>query len=215
MTDEMNELDNQNDEKSFAELLEESGVGRDYLRPGQKVEAVIVKITTEWIFLALGGKSEGYLDRRERETPWLFAAAFLWGGLIATAFALPVNTAAIMAVAGWLEQNAALKELLGPEAALMIGAPLAAPGDRAHAEDVVARFRAKGALSPEKATSLYELGLEPADFMHRIGRTRDYKPQAMRLLSQKNVIRATEDGRVYLSEDELRESPLKKFARID
>ncbi|MCU0977492.1 MAG: PrsW family intramembrane metalloprotease [Steroidobacteraceae bacterium] len=68
-----------------------------------------------------------YLDRRERETPWLFAAAFLWGGLIATAFALPFNTAAIMAVAGWLEQNAALKDLLGPEAALMIGAPLAAP----------------------------------------------------------------------------------------
>jgi RsiW-degrading membrane proteinase PrsW (M82 family) len=68
-----------------------------------------------------------YLDRRERETPWLFAAAFLWGGVIATAFALPFNTAAILAVAGWLEQNAALKEMLGPEAALMIGAPLAAP----------------------------------------------------------------------------------------
>jgi len=65
MTDEMNELNDQNEEKSFAELLEESGVGRDYLRPGQKVEAVIVKITPEWIFLALGGKSEGYLDRRE------------------------------------------------------------------------------------------------------------------------------------------------------
>jgi len=81
--------------------------------------------------------------------------------------------------------------------------------------NVVARFRVKGAISPEKATSLYELGLEPADFMHRIGRTRDYKPQAMRLLTQKNVIRGTEDGRVYLSEDELRESPLKKFARID
>ena len=61
----MNELNDQNEEKSFAELLEESGVGRDYLRPGQKVEAVIVKITPEWIFLALGGKSEGYLDRRE------------------------------------------------------------------------------------------------------------------------------------------------------
>jgi RsiW-degrading membrane proteinase PrsW (M82 family) len=68
-----------------------------------------------------------YLDRRERESPGLFAAAFLWGGLIATAFALPFNTAAILAVAGWLEQNAALKEMLGPEAALMIGAPLAAP----------------------------------------------------------------------------------------
>ena len=68
-----------------------------------------------------------FLDRRERETPWLFAAAFLWGGLIATAFALPVNTAAIMAIAGWLEHNATLGDMLGPEAALMIGAPLAAP----------------------------------------------------------------------------------------
>src|SRR4030081_256191 len=26
-----------------------------------------------------------FLDRRERENPWLFAAAFLWGGLISTA----------------------------------------------------------------------------------------------------------------------------------
>lgn len=68
-----------------------------------------------------------YLDRREREMPWLFAAAFLWGGLIATAFALPINTAAIMAVAGWLEHNVTLGDMLGPEAALMIGAPLAAP----------------------------------------------------------------------------------------
>ena len=68
-----------------------------------------------------------YLDRRERESPWLFAAAFLWGGLIATAFALPANTAVIMAIAGWLEHNATIRDMLGPEAALMIGAPLAAP----------------------------------------------------------------------------------------
>ena len=65
MTVETDRLNDQNEEKSFAQLLEESGVGRDYLRPGQKVDAVIVKITPEWIFLALGGKSEGYLDRRE------------------------------------------------------------------------------------------------------------------------------------------------------
>src|SRR5215207_4007464 len=41
-----------------------------------------------------------YLDRRERESPWAFAAAFLWGGLIATTIALPINTAAIIAVTG-------------------------------------------------------------------------------------------------------------------
>ncbi len=68
-----------------------------------------------------------YLDRRERESPWLFAAAFLWGGLIATTLALPVNTLVIAAVGSWLEQNASLKAMLGPDAALMVGAPLAAP----------------------------------------------------------------------------------------
>jgi hypothetical protein len=81
--------------------------------------------------------------------------------------------------------------------------------------NVILRFRRKGAISPAKATTLYELGLEQRDFLHRMGRTRDYKPQALRLLSQKNVVRATEDGRVYLSEDELRDSPLKKFAKVE
>jgi hypothetical protein len=33
-----------------------------------------------------------FLDRRERESAWLFAAAFLWGGLIATTLALPANS---------------------------------------------------------------------------------------------------------------------------
>lgn len=68
-----------------------------------------------------------YLDRRERESPWLFAAAFLWGGLIATTLAMPINTAIIVSVAHWLQDNVPLKEMLGPDAPLMIGAPLAAP----------------------------------------------------------------------------------------
>ncbi len=80
--------------------------------------------------------------------------------------------------------------------------------------EVVARFRARGATSPEKATTEAELGLARADFLHRMGKTRDYKPQAMRLLGQKNIIRVTEEGRLYLSEDELRNSPLKDFARL-
>ncbi|MGA2331446.1 MAG: 30S ribosomal protein S1 [Syntrophales bacterium] len=54
-----------NEEKSFAELFEETEVRKDFLEPGQKIEATIVKITQDWIFLDLGGKSEGYLDRKE------------------------------------------------------------------------------------------------------------------------------------------------------
>lgn len=46
--------------RSFAELLEESYVEPTRLEPGQKVEAVIVRIGREWIFINLGGKSEGY-----------------------------------------------------------------------------------------------------------------------------------------------------------
>jgi len=54
-----------NEEKSFAELFDEAPVKKDFLTPGQKVDAAIVKITTDWIFLDLGGKSEGYLSITE------------------------------------------------------------------------------------------------------------------------------------------------------
>ncbi|MBN2107527.1 MAG: 30S ribosomal protein S1 [Deltaproteobacteria bacterium] len=53
------------DGASFAELFEQSFKKPKRLEPGQKVEAVIVKITDEWVFLDLGGKSEGYLDKKE------------------------------------------------------------------------------------------------------------------------------------------------------
>lgn len=52
-------------EESFAELLEGSFVDSERLRPGQKVKAQILKITSEWIFLDLGRKSEGYLSTKE------------------------------------------------------------------------------------------------------------------------------------------------------
>ena len=53
------------EKNSFAELFEKTRVQRDFLKPGQKIEATIVKIGRDWIFLDLGGKSEGYLDRKE------------------------------------------------------------------------------------------------------------------------------------------------------
>jgi small subunit ribosomal protein S1 len=52
-------------EESFADLLEKSFIASDRLKPGDKVSATIVKITPEWVFIDLGGKSEGSIDARE------------------------------------------------------------------------------------------------------------------------------------------------------
>src|SRR5262245_5407042 len=68
-----------------------------------------------------------FLDRQERETPWLFAAAFLWGGCIDTALALPYNTAFFRLVDAWVAQHPAITLILGPDAAMMLAAPISAP----------------------------------------------------------------------------------------
>src|SRR5262245_2657183 len=67
------------------------------------------------------------LDRRELENPWLLAAAFLWGGCIATALSLPFNTAFFRLVDRWVALNPLVAEILGPNAAELIAAPLSAP----------------------------------------------------------------------------------------
>jgi RsiW-degrading membrane proteinase PrsW (M82 family) len=68
-----------------------------------------------------------FLDRRERESGWLTAAAFLWGAVIATGLALPLNNAILRAVAIWLRANPQIAQAVGGEAALLIGAPIAGP----------------------------------------------------------------------------------------
>ncbi|HKC45712.1 MAG TPA: PrsW family intramembrane metalloprotease [Burkholderiales bacterium] len=68
-----------------------------------------------------------FLDRRERESPWLFAAAFLWGGCIATALALPFNTAFFAFADAWVARHPMVTEILGPDAAILLAAPISAP----------------------------------------------------------------------------------------
>jgi protease PrsW len=68
-----------------------------------------------------------FLERRERQTPWLFAAAFLWGGCIATALALPFNTAFLKLVDTWVVLHPVVREVLGPDAAILLAAPISAP----------------------------------------------------------------------------------------
>jgi small subunit ribosomal protein S1 len=65
MDEEKERVDESAEEESFAELLQESLVKPVRFNPGQKVTARIVKISSEWAFLDLGGKSEGYLERKQ------------------------------------------------------------------------------------------------------------------------------------------------------
>ncbi|MBW2544675.1 MAG: S1 RNA-binding domain-containing protein [Deltaproteobacteria bacterium] len=53
------------EEISFEELLKESTAETGWLEPGQRVEAKIVDIGSDWVFLGLGGKSEGSIDKKE------------------------------------------------------------------------------------------------------------------------------------------------------
>lgn len=53
------------DTKTFAEMFEESYATPKHFSVGEKVEATIVKISPEWVFVDLGAKSEGYIDKKE------------------------------------------------------------------------------------------------------------------------------------------------------
>ena len=53
------------EEKSFAELLEETDRKPVRLKQGESVSAVIAKITSDWVFIDLGGKTEGIVEKNE------------------------------------------------------------------------------------------------------------------------------------------------------
>ena len=77
---------------------------------------------------------------------------------------------------------------------------------------VVSLFREQGAISPETAATLEELGITQRGHFEMVLRMRDYRPHAVHLLLQQNVIRATEEGRLYLCEDELEHCSLMRPA---
>jgi protease PrsW len=68
-----------------------------------------------------------HVERRERASAWFFAAAFLWGGFVATALAMPFNIAFFLVVDAWVTNHPWVTQLLGAEAAEMISAPISAP----------------------------------------------------------------------------------------
>ncbi|MDT8443867.1 MAG: 30S ribosomal protein S1 [Desulfuromonadales bacterium] len=65
MNDETFDDQEMSEEGSFAEMFEQSMVGKTKLEPGQKIDAKVLQIGSEWIFLDVGQKGEGVLDSRE------------------------------------------------------------------------------------------------------------------------------------------------------
>jgi len=51
--------------KSFAEMLEEDFAAPENFDPGEQVEALVLRITSAGVFIDIGGKSEGYIERSE------------------------------------------------------------------------------------------------------------------------------------------------------
>ena len=63
------ERDQEEHEESFAELLQQSLKQGGELKPGQKVEATVLQVGAEWVFLDVGQKGEGVLDAKELRDP--------------------------------------------------------------------------------------------------------------------------------------------------
>lgn len=51
--------------ESFAELFEKSATRTNWLEPGQKLTARVLKVNAEWIFIDTGQKGEGVVDSKE------------------------------------------------------------------------------------------------------------------------------------------------------
>ncbi len=80
---------------------------------------------------------------------------------------------------------------------------------------VITVFRERGAVTPAKALTAQELGLARRGVMEGMFRMRDYRPNAVQLLARADIVRPTEDGRLYLSEETLAQTRMKDFAKLD
>jgi len=68
---------------------------------------------------------------------------------------------------------------------------------------VIRVFRQKKAISPQDAMTVDELGLRPKSMAQAIFRGTQYKTTALLVLRNAGAIETTEDGKLYLSEENL------------
>jgi len=71
------------------------------------------------------------------------------------------------------------------------------------APKVIKIFRQKNAVGAKNAKPVEELGLKQRSMIENMLRRRDYKPRALQLLISTNIVQMTEDGKLYLDEENL------------
>ena len=75
---------------------------------------------------------------------------------------------------------------------------------------VIRIFRESNAIGIRNAKTADELGLAPQGMLTQMFRGRDYKQYALTALMRAEIIQMTEDGELYLSEENLVESGLDR-----
>jgi hypothetical protein len=68
---------------------------------------------------------------------------------------------------------------------------------------VVTIFQRHNAIDVRSARTIDELKLRPRSFLEGIGRIRDFKPYALKVLMDAEVVCQTDGGRLYLLQDKL------------
>jgi hypothetical protein len=68
---------------------------------------------------------------------------------------------------------------------------------------VIRRFCRRNALRRRDALTREELGLNPPTFAERMTKPRDYKPYALKILKDIDVIQVTEEGKMYMDQGKL------------
>lgn len=77
---------------------------------------------------------------------------------------------------------------------------------------VIRILREHHAIDSKNAKTVNELGLRPRSIIEGIFKGRDYRQYAITALMKAEIIKRTEDGRLYLLEDKLSASRLGKGA---
>jgi len=75
---------------------------------------------------------------------------------------------------------------------------------------VIRIFEKHNAIGVKNAKTIEELGLAPKPMFQRMFSRRDYKPQALQALIHADIVKTTETGKLYLSEQTLLSSRWRK-----